>query len=77
MMFGLLVAPQESNEGDGLSEFCAWSDWDQYNELCHSVLPEEAEKSGASQFIQRHLFSSLFQDNLGKLAPERLNQSGF
>jgi len=77
MMFWLRAAPEASNEGDGLAEFCAGSDWDQYNELCHSVLPEEAEKSGTSQFIQRHLFSSLFQDNLGKLAPERLNQSGF
>jgi len=25
----------------------------------------------------RHPFNGLFQDNLGKPAPERLNQSGF
>ena len=51
MVSVLLLATQASNEGDGFTEFCARSDWNQYNELCHSVLSEEAEKSGYLQFI--------------------------
>jgi len=38
----MFAAAEASDEGDGFSKFCAGADWDLYNELCCSVLSEEA-----------------------------------
>jgi len=46
MMFELIIAIKASDEGNGLTEFRAGSDWMLYNELHCSFLSEEAEKSG-------------------------------
>ena len=51
VMFGLYAATEASNEGDGFTELCAGTDRDLYNELHCSVLFEEAEKPGKSQFV--------------------------
>jgi len=55
----------------GPKSFCQWH-------KSESPASASTVRSGLDRYGDRHPYNSLlFQDNLGKLAPERLNQSGF